>query len=602
METLENRQLMAITPNTDVRLTESDVEKILARAGSQMLPTQIAVVVDRNGAILGILGGPRSKVAGVRDANGKANPLLGTLVKALTRARTGAFFQSTQDAFTTRTARFIIQDHFPHPVPNTPGGPLYGVQFSSLPFSDVVSGPAISGDPGGLPLFKDGVPVGGVGVAGDLSDVIARDEFAEIGFYDPKTSSPGRVFNGTEEKDVDEQVALAAAKGLEAPSGIVATKIFIDGLRFPYTRDKAKGDQAARSLDTLVANGFRLLNGNASGLPVETVPFGSVASVGRGGDSTKPRGGFESPFPTATFSGFKGELKNTNPEAPNFGIIGSNDTKGGVLRDDADRLTAKDVNNIIADAVKQALDLRAAIRRPTGVPVIVHITVVDRDGDLLGAFRMDDGTIFSYDVAVQKARTAAFFSDNDLAMTSRAVGFVSQRYFPIGISDPKQDRTGPLFGVQPGLSLGLLEANNFAETTPGNAAEGTAGGAKNPIRNGLTIFAGGAPLYKNGKLVGAIGVSGDGIDQDDQVAYAGTKRFRPPAGIRSDERDDDVISARLANKVNFLFDNYTFANKLDANGAVAPTLTRDEVLSRLAEDLDGVRLPYVKFGTRNPEI
>jgi len=55
------------------------------------------------------------------------------------------------------------------------------------------------------------------------------------------------------------------------------------------------------------------------------------------------------------------------------------------------------------------------------------------------------------------------------------------------------------------------------------------------LANGLQIFAGSVPLYKNGELVGAVGVSGDGIDQDDIIASAGANGFAPPAAIRSDQ-------------------------------------------------------------------
>jgi hypothetical protein len=55
------------------------------------------------------------------------------------------------------------------------------------------------------------------------------------------------------------------------------------------------------------------------------------------------------------------------------------------------------------------------------------------------------------------------------------------------------------------------------------------------VRNGLQIFAGGLPIYRNGVLVGAVGVSGDGIDQDDIIAAAGADAFAPPAAIRSDQ-------------------------------------------------------------------
>jgi len=594
IEPLESRRLLATpTPGTDTVLTRGDVERILGRAMSQALPTQIVTVVDRQGLILGIAAGPRAKAAGVRDATGRPNPLLGTLAKSVTRARTGAFFQSSEDAFSTRTARYIIQDQFPFPVPNTNGGPLYGVQFSSLPTSDVVSGPAISGDPGGVPLFKDGVPVGGIGVAGDRSDVIARPEFVDLGFYDPKVSDPDRVHDGSQEEDFDEAVALAGARGFEADEEIEATKVFIDGLRFPYLKDEPADENETRSLDDLLDDGdARLLyaDANATGLTnfeVQTVNTadGGV-TIGRG--SARPRGGFQSPYPQATFGGVEGELKN--PAVAGFGTVGSNDHAP-----ESQRLTRGDVNRIISDATKQALTLRAAIRRPTGVPVIVHIAVTDRDGDILGVFRMGDGTIFSYDVAVQKARTAAFFSNDSFAISSRAVGFQSQQFFPPGQSSSRRDDgPGPMFNVQAGLSLGAL-GGNFAEQTPRDPV-------KNPLRNGITIFPGGVPLYKDGVLVGAIGVSGDGVDQDDSVAFSGSRRYRPPERTRSDEADPDDLARHIRGRVEFLFDHYVLFGR-DAEGDLTATseLDRETILSRYDRGFDDVRLPYVKF-TRNDEL
>ena len=43
------------------------------------------------------------------------------------------------------------------------------------------------------------------------------------------------------------------------------------------------------------------------------------------------------------------------------------------------------------------------------------------------------------------------------------------------------------------------------------------------------------PLYRNGVLIGAIGISGDGIDQDDIVASAGSVGFEAPEAIRADQ-------------------------------------------------------------------
>ena len=184
---------------------------------------------------------------------------------------------------------------------------------------------------------------------------------------------------------------------------------------------------------------------------------------------------------------------------------------------------------------------------------------------------MNDATRFSHDVAVQKARTASFFSDDRHALSTRAVGFVSQRFFPPGQSS--QGR-GPLYHVQNELS------------TPANLTATPSG----PLRDGITIFPGGFPLYKNGKLVGGIGISGDGVDQDDIIGFAGTKGFRPAAEIRSDELPVAANSRFLRTKFEELNNMFSLSSGLVS-----------QVRSLLVEGLKGVRLPYVKF-PRNPEV
>src|SRR6185437_3172691 len=66
---------------------------------------------------------------------GPATP--GEIATAVSKAGTAAFLSSNQNAFTTRTAGFIIQQHFPPGVQNTPTGPLVGVGLSNLFVSDV---------------------------------------------------------------------------------------------------------------------------------------------------------------------------------------------------------------------------------------------------------------------------------------------------------------------------------------------------------------------------------------------------------------------------------------------------------------------------------
>ena len=51
----------------------------------------------------------------------------------------------------------------------------------------------------------------------------------------------------------------------------------------------------------------------------------------------------------------------------------------------------------------------------------------------------------------------------------------------------------------------------------------------------MQIFAGGTPIYRNGVLIGGVGVSGDGIEQDDIIAAGGANMFAPPVEIRSDQ-------------------------------------------------------------------
>ena len=55
------------------------------------------------------------------------------------------------------------------------------------------------------------------------------------------------------------------------------------------------------------------------------------------------------------------------------------------------------------------------------------------------------------------------------------------------------------------------------------------------LPNGITVFPGGFPLYRNGALIGAIGVSGDGVDQDDIIGASGTISNLPPISIRADQ-------------------------------------------------------------------
>ena len=71
---------------------------------------------------------------------------------------------------------------------------------------------------------------------------------------------------------------------------------------------------------------------------------------------------------------------------------------------------------------------------------------------------------------------------------------------------------------------------------------GTAAG-QSRVPNGVQIFPGSVPVYRGNVLIGGVGVSGDGIDQDDMIGFLGLnnagKRVgnlgNAPAAIRADQ-------------------------------------------------------------------
>ena len=211
---------------------------------------------------------------------------------------------------------------------------------------------------------------------------------------------------------------------------------------------------------------------------------------------------------------------------------------GGVLpMDDAfllnpragSALTQAEVTQIVENAIATAKVTRALIRLPLESRTRMTIAVSDTDGTLLALYRMGDGTIFSVDVAVAKARNVAYFSGaagaKDLpglpigtAVTNRTISVGAQPFFPPGIN-----------GSSPGPFYGLY-VNDIAHP----CSQGSQVALTSNL-NGIVFFPGSAPLYKNGVLVGGLGVSGDGVDQDDYVTDGGAAGFQAPATIRADQ-------------------------------------------------------------------
>ena len=126
--------------------------------------------------------------------------------------------------------------------------------------------------------------------------------------------------------------------------------------------------------------------------------------------------------------------------------------------------------------MERALEaIEAARKEAIKTKTQMCIAVVDSGANLKAFLRMDDAWVGSIDIAVKKAKTAVFFG-----MPTGEIGKLSQ----------------------PGKSLYGIEHSN----------------------EGLITFPGGLPIVdEEGVLVGAIGISGSSVENDEKVAAAGLK-------------------------------------------------------------------------------
>jgi uncharacterized protein GlcG (DUF336 family) len=236
-------------------------------------------------------------------------------------------------------------------------------------------------------------------------------------------------------------------------------------------------------------------------------------------------------------------------------------------------LTASDVQQIVERSVAVALRTRAMIRLPINQPSRMTIGVSDEAGEVLAVFRMADATTFSTDVAITKARNAYYFSTREgyevlrgfadrsreryrwepeppagqgWAITARTLNFGGQPLFPPGVdlaaqleSRDDRERQGPFF------ELYVYDTKNACTEGPGPSRGGNRGYLN---QSGVVWFAGSAPLYRNGRVIGGLGVSGDGVEQDDYVSLLGSEGFHPPEQLRVDNSfivDDSGARTRL---------------------------------------------------------
>lgn len=577
-------------------LSAADVQTVIARAAAQATAqgdAAVISVVDRPGNVLAVfrMPGAPGTVEIPGAPNGQNIDIQGLNVpaeaSAIAKAITGAYLSSGGNAFSTRVASQIVQEHFP-PSPTTLGlesGPLFGVQFSQLPCSDLSSrfgdgmiGPqrsplGLSADAGGFPLYKNGVMVGGIGVAAD----------GEYGF-DPNVLDV--------DVDADESIALAGTIGFEAPVEIRADRISADGTSLRFT------DATYNALSDVSGASF------AGTAGVLVAVRGYTDAVIRAGAAYGTEASGMRPSTAAEFSNPDAYVLTDGAGNNRFPVRAGTD--GG---DVSAPITQAEATAIIEEAFAVMSRSRAQIRRPLDSPAQVSISLVDTRGRILGIVRSPDAPIFGTDVSLQKARTANFFSGafaadefllaerevpeyvqrvrsfladpaaltGTFAFADRSGGNLSRPYFPDGeVGTPPGPLSRPIeqfnpfsTGLQSALILQNLEehltfvlggpndTNRGCSKLPSIAGQGTR------LDNGIQIFPGSVPVYRGNELVGGIGVSGDGIDQDDMISFLGLHN----AGVRTgtvgnapnDIRADRIVVTLNGRQTRLRYVNCPFA-------------------------------------------
>lgn len=454
-------------------LSAAEAGALAEGAAAALAEPMTVAVVDRAGRILALYR--QGTDASLDD-------------RAAGLARTGAFFSNDQAPLSSRTVRFISGIHFPPGISFTPNAALYGIENTNrgcnlqVPFDtpdkkvpparsvagevmdlrcdatyakgcgpgpvtgkvQPLDGDPTAVDPGGIPVFRGGRLLGGIGVAGPAGN---SAEFAALAAFD----------------HVPAGVLTPFPNPLPPPA-----VVFIDGVRLPFV------EQVTRPA------------GTAPGAPTGYFKLGPIDG------GCVPEGFLVSP-------------------------------RNGVS------LSAAEVGQILGQALDAANRTRALIRLPLGSRTRMVMAVADTDGEILGLVRMPDATVFSIDVAAAKARNVVWFSSPagkadlpglpaDTAVTNRTISFTSQPLFPPGIDGTPE---GPFF-------RGVFEQDLANPCTQGSDT-------RNALQNGVVFFPGSIPLYRGGVLVGGLGVSGDGVEQDDFVSFHGAAGFLPPEDLWADQ-------------------------------------------------------------------
>jgi uncharacterized protein GlcG (DUF336 family) len=460
-------------------LQVADVQNIVQAAVNSVNVDMVVAIVDRAGFVLGVFRTQNAPATAV----GNFGQSLDANDVAVALARTGAFFSNDQAPLSSRTVRFISGIHFPPGVTNAPPADLYGIENTNRGCTLVNTVAFQSQIPPSLALgggFGPGVLTGKADTM-DSNPLAVNPGGVPI-FYQNVVVGGIGVVTSSSDLNVAEYAAFVGSTTQRTgpsdsfgPTPAAPGVVFIGGIALPFVTQT-------------------------------TLPSGVSAG---------PVAGTGSYFVVPTNSA--GQPPDGDLITPAAGPLGG--------------LSATDVQTILGNAEATANVTRAAIRLPIGSRTRMVIAVADLDGTIIGLRRMQDSTVFSIDVAASKARNMAYFNSSartaaDLnqvpmgtAVTNRTISFGAQPFFPPGIDGSP---AGPFF-------------NLYLQDVANPCTQGMEAGPVNVNKSGIVFFPGSAGLYRNGVLVGGLGVSGDGVDEDDYVTNGGTTGFEAPTNIRADQ-------------------------------------------------------------------
>lgn len=466
-------------------LQTTDVQNIVQAAVNSVNVDMVVAVVDRAGFVLGVFrtqNAPTTAMGNfgqMQDANDLAVAL----------ARTGAFFSNDQAPLSSRTVRFISGIHFPPGVANQPPADLYGIENTNR-------GCTLVNDPNFESKVPPSLALGGGFGPGVITGKADKNDST------PTAVNPGGV------PIFYKNVVLGGIGVVTASSNLnVAEYAAFTGSTSARTSPADSFGPTPASPGVVFIGGIALPFVNQTSLP---------AGFSRG--------------PVAGTGSFLSAPVNSQGQPPDGDLI---TPAAGPLGG----LSAAEVNQILSNAEATASVTRAAIRLPIGSRTRMVIAVADLDGAIIGLRRMPDSTVFSIDVAATKARNMVYFNSAsrtaaDLngvpmgtAVTNRTISFGAQPLYPPGIDGSS---AGPFF-------------NLYTMDLASPCTQGFQGGAANSNKSGIVFFPGSAGLFRNGTLVGGLGVSGDGVDQDDYVTNGGTAGFEAPTSIRADQVMDQGV-------------------------------------------------------------